>query len=203
MATLQEIRTAYRWDATAQRWRTRRGAFVAEKTIVAGLRRFAANAGRSLSRLTARMYAGDVTLADWQQQAAELVKGVHLSQQAAAVGGFDRMTQADYGRAGSRLKFHYARLQDFADKIERGDITEAQAVARSAYYGRAGNITFQNTRLEQARTRFREGRRVLGVGEHCRGCLAEAAKGWIPVGSVKPLGLEICRMSCLCRHVFR
>lgn len=204
MATLADIRKAFAWSATAQRYRRRNGQFVLQAELTEALRQYADAAGRSLRTLTAKMLGGGMTLAEWQAQMADRVKSIHLAMTVAASGGFGRLTAADYGRLGARLRYHYGRLQDFALKIEAGAMSDAQAVARSVLFGVAGNLTYQNARLDAARTGFKEARRVLHpTAEHCTGCLTESARGWVSIATAKPLGNDPCKMRCRCSLSFR
>jgi len=42
----------------------------------------------------------------------------------------------------------------------------------------------------------------LGAAEHCPDCLALAAQGWVPVGTLPPIGTETqCGDSCKCTIV--
>lgn len=43
---------------------------------------------------------------------------------------------------------------------------------------------------------------VLGVAEHCGGCVAETAKGRVPIGTLVPIGERDCLHNCRCRLVF-
>jgi len=44
---------------------------------------------------------------------------------------------------------------------------------------------------------------VLGVAEHCQGCIDETAKGWVPIGSLVPIGQRTCLSNCRCRYIFQ
>lgn len=44
---------------------------------------------------------------------------------------------------------------------------------------------------------------VLGMAEHCQGCIDETAKGWVPIGALVPIGQRTCLSNCKCRYVFK
>ena len=51
---------------------------------------------------------------------------------------------------------------------------------------------------------FDEERSVLDEGAlHCADCPAEAAKGWVPVGELTPIGERECMTKCRCSIEFR
>lgn len=48
-----------------------------------------------------------------------------------------------------------------------------------------------------------EERSVLGIADHCDGCLAEAGKGWRPIGTLLPIGGRDCKARCRCHFEYR
>lgn len=50
---------------------------------------------------------------------------------------------------------------------------------------------------------FREERNILGIAEHCGGCVGETARGWVPIGTLIPVGERDCLSNCLCTMEFR
>ena len=46
-------------------------------------------------------------------------------------------------------------------------------------------------------------KRILGVADHCKPCLRLAAKGFIPIADLTPIGNTPCRVFCHCRLIFR
>jgi hypothetical protein len=48
-----------------------------------------------------------------------------------------------------------------------------------------------------------EERRVLGVADHCPGCLEQAGLGWQPIGTLDEIGTEECGNNCRCEYEYR
>lgn len=40
---------------------------------------------------------------------------------------------------------------------------------------------------------------ILGIADHCEGCLEETAKGRVPIGTLVPIGERLCLSNCRCR----
>jgi hypothetical protein len=200
--TLATIR-AFRWSDAAQRWIGPGNRFVSQRELQRALATFVESAAAEARGMAARVADGHVTVGEWQTTTAGLVKDVDLAMTAAARGGFANLTQSDYGRAGQRLRTAYARLERFAREVAARRLTPAAIAARAAMYVRAGNGIYQNERRGGAVEVFTEERRVLGNAEHCDQCIAAAAAGWKPLGTLPPIGTLQCLSNCRCSFEFR
>lgn len=79
-------------------------------------------------------------------------------------------------------------------------ITTNQFVARAESYGAcvwgyAQDIERTTYQIDGA---YDLERLVLGEAEHCRECLEDAEKGFVPIGMLRPIGSRLCRTNCYC-----
>lgn len=90
-------------------------------------------------------------------------------------------------------------------------MSAAQFVARAELYGAnatwGGNINWDRQRRIRS-GRFNQERRVhlRPIGDHhaCETCKAESAKGWVPIGSLAPIGDSECLgINCDCIYQYR
>lgn len=93
--------------------------------------------------LAAQLANGDITIGQWQRGMRQMVTNSHSQQYSMAVGGRNVMTQADWGRVGATVKGQYQYLDNFANQIADGGMTEAQIAARSRMYVEASGTTFE------------------------------------------------------------
>jgi hypothetical protein len=110
-----------------------------------------------------------------------------------------------------RFKADLLRPQPFPpDKayqifIGPAPITANQFIARAESYG----ATVWGDAQEIARASYaREGvfdeeRLVLGDAEHCQGCIDDNARGFVPIGTLAPIGSRECRQNCRCHFSYR
>ena len=89
-------------------------------------------------------------------------------------------------------------------------MTSAQFVARTEQYAGVSWGNAINTRRERVRRlrQFTQERRVHAkpMGEHdaCVTCEGESAKGWVPIGTLLPIGDSECLgIKCDCYYEFR
>lgn len=115
------------------------------------VRQHISEAQAELQALTQRLYSGEIGLEQWEAAAATVIKDAHLANSAAAVGA-DSMSSVEYGRVGGNLADEYNFLADFADAINSGDISEAQALARINQYGQAAQQSYWSEYGRQAET---------------------------------------------------
>lgn len=189
----------YAYNNTAQRWfDTATGKFVSETAVVDEMRVHQQATYNVLDNVTRQLYAGQLTLEQWQIAAAYELKDAHLAQAMFAVGGKRNMTQANYGRVGGTLADEYRYLANFASEIAAGSVSEAQALARIRQYGNATQASY-----------WREYRNAtkelvywnLNPAEHCGDCLSLA--GGSPykpneLSHVPGDGNTQCRGNCKC-----
>ncbi len=142
-----------------------------------------------------------INAAEFETRMMELIKTTHIASMVLARGGFEQMSAADYGFAGAQIKKQYEYLRGFVR--EAGTLTANQIQARAALYGEALRPTYwamQNrTREQSGATRAK---RMLTAADHCAGCVAEAARGFVPVADLAPIGTADCRVRCRCYVIY-
>jgi hypothetical protein len=74
-------------------------------------------------------------------------------------------------------------------------------VARAQMYGRAAHSTFEAARSRDAEASGveQEERNITGSGDPCTECPSLSARGWVPLGSLPPVGSRACLANCRCR----
>lgn len=90
-----------------------------------------------LAGLTRDLYAGRISLPQWEISAAGAIKDAHVANGILGAGSTSAVGQGGYGRMGGNLADEYQFLHNFAEQIAAGDVSEAQAMARIGQYGNA------------------------------------------------------------------
>lgn len=194
----------YRWSERANRYIDANGRFVSRAFVRAEIDLALEAAQLRLAALAESLRVGGISLDAWIIEMRRAIKQVHLYSAAAARGGWAQMSQADYGRVGTLVREQYGYLENFANEIVDGLILDGRFLRRVALYGSAGRRTFH--RVEQLEMQLRamdEERSVLNPADHCEECIAEAAKGWVPLGTVIPIGERTCLTNCKCDMDYR
>lgn len=197
------------YDNSAGRWRNQEtGRFVAEASVIGEMRVHQDAAVTNLHGLTSQLYGGSISVEQWQVAAAAEIKDARLAQAMFAVGGKSNMTQANYGRVGSKLQREYRFLDQFAKDIAAGNVSEAQALNRIAQYGNNTQSSYWQE-YEQATPEGFEIWWVLGAAEHCQasasgyGCVDMASSSPYEPGSMTAHpgdGGSTCRGNCQCHE---
>ena len=159
-----------------------------------------------------RLYEGVRRLADGRRSpqmflshAKVMLKRQYLQEAALAAGGWDRLTPADYGRAGGKLQAQYRRLAEMTAGIRDGEVSEAQALSRMQMY--MGNARAEYFEVERERLppmlmgQARIERRTLGAskGGPCLDCQKWADRGWQAEGILPvPTQQSVCNGHCRC-----
>ena len=135
---MTEILARVVYNEASRRWRDlSTGRFVAEQTVRDELNRHVDAAQINLQSITRQLYAGNITVDQWQIATALEIKEAHMANAMFSVGGRANMTPANWGRVGGTLRDEYRYLTRFANQIAAGQISEAQALARIQQYGNA------------------------------------------------------------------
>jgi hypothetical protein len=196
----------YTWSEAAGRYvSTATGRYVTFDSVRQATEAVTRRSQANIKALAESLRAGEVNLADWQSGMTRELKMLHLSSAAAARGGWAQMTQADFGQVGAQLKTQYNFLNRMAGQIADGtQALDGRLVVRVNLYAQSGRGTFEDMRrrIEEAGGAELE-RRVLGIADHCKDCLREAAKNWQPIGVLARIGDSICRTNCHCHFEFQ
>lgn len=96
-----------------------------------------------VNTLAENLYTGQISLGQWEESMKSLVRGVHSSTAAIGKGGWESMTQSDWGRVGAEVKAQYRYLHGFAEHISdnRETISLNAIQARARLYGGASKHT--------------------------------------------------------------
>lgn len=157
--------------------------------------------------LTTAFHEGRIAPAVWVEQMSTNIKRLHLQNRALGAGGWDRLTQADYGAIGGRLRVEYQRLGDFAVAIQNGDSSIAQSLNRVNMY--AGTARRQYWQSLESRQLAPPGmvtleKRNLGRAEHCDDCVEYYNMGWQLIGTMpEPGDGSACMSNCQCTKEYR
>lgn len=157
-------------------------------------------------QLAEGLKAGTISLADWTEGMRELIR---LSQETGilvANGGVEFVTQADWNYMATQIEKQYQFLDKFA-----ADIAEdpqkwltGRLDNRMRLYQESAYSSYQNAIAREAKLNgMEEECWILGVADHCPGCLEQASLGWVPIGTLPEIGSQECSNNCHCEKEFR
>jgi hypothetical protein len=158
--------------------------------------------------LSDRLLAGEIGRDAWHRRMRDLLPERLYGGMAAALGGQAAdLDDGDRQWAEAEVRRQFGYLKRFATDLGTGDQPfDGRVRIRADQYGAAVWAAAQNVMLQRAiRDGDDEGRRVLGVADHCRnhgelmGCVEQAALGWQPIRDIKPIGDSPCHSRCHCR----
>jgi hypothetical protein len=101
----------------------------------------------------------------------------------------------------SELKY----AANFVRDITSGRLSPAQIQMRFQMYAQHIQQTYFGAQTDVQRAAgMTEERRVLNPGESCADCIAYAARGWVPIGTLPEPGEESeCQANCNCGKEYR
>ncbi len=196
----------YRWNERAAQYADQvTGRFVSRQLIRDQLENVVDASSQAMKALSQQLRDGNISLSDWQIQMMQQIKTTHLAGAAMQRGGWQQMTQADFGRVGRIVRREYGFLRNFADQIASGkQKLDGSLTRRAAQYGQQGRPTYVTFWDSMAAQRgFDEERSILQPAEHCTECVSEAGKGFRKIGDMIPIGRRICRSNDRCLKEFR
>lgn len=196
----------YLWNERAAQYSDRKtGRFVSRQAVRDQLDKVIDASSQVMRAISQQLRDGDIGLAEWQLEMMQQIKTTHLAGAAMQRGGWQQMTQADFGRVGQIVRNEYGFLRNFAEQIAIGkQKLDGTLTRRAALYGQQGRPTYlifwDSTAAQRG---FDEERSILQPAEHCTECISEDAKDFQPLGQMIPIGQRICRSSDKCLKEFR
>jgi hypothetical protein len=107
---------------------------------------------------------------------------------------------------GSAIKKQYAYLDGFAKEIQANPEAwiNGRLDARMNLYKESAYTTLADFQArEYGEQGYDEEINILGVADHCDDCLAETGRGWVPIGTLIPIGDRQCIVNCKCTIDYR
>jgi hypothetical protein len=202
-AVVRPDRTGFTWNAGAARYRDpRTGRFVPTSSVRAALDATLDQYKLEAKALAEQLRGGALSLRAFDQAMRQLVKDTHLMTSASAVGGWQQLLDdpAALGRAGRLIRTQYRFLDAFVRDVATGDQTLGGSLSiRASMYIDAGRNTYekQRTVLERA-AGFDQERSIRHVSDSCATCVSEAARSWVAIGTLIPIGQRDCLTNCRC-----
>lgn len=205
--------SAYRWNEATVRFISPTGKLVSPNALKQAINTVTRNAQAEFATLTGRMNAGEISIGEWQTQAAQHVKAVHTAADVAAQGGWSQLTPDDVARVEETIRYQLGRLQVLANEVAADDLklSGPRAIARAKLFdASASSGTFEASNADNWAAKVAAGVaveeiNVLGDAEHCEptpgrpGCKAETERGWVPYGTLSRPGQRSCVVNCRCR----
>ena len=159
---------------------------------------------KGIGYLSGRLHGGTITVDEWHSGMREAIRRMHTCATAEANGGWRNTSQAAWGHSGAVLKFQYGKLEGFASQLADGtQPINGRFQARCIMYGVAGHGTYEESvRRRETDNGARWERRVTSIAENCNACLEAADEGWVPIGTLPPIGSLTCLVNCLCHFEY-
>lgn len=192
------------YDRNAGRYRDERGKFLSQVSVEKLVDGRIGKLEAKLKQFTRMLNDGSISLDQWQGSVREAIKAAHIQAAIIGHGGRGNMGSAEYGRIGQRLRAEYAYLQNFASDLLGRRISAPMAMARIGLYAESVRGSYWlGSELRQQEQGYSLMRRILDdQAQHCADCLAFAARGIVPIGSV-PLPGQRCECGARCRCTVR
>jgi hypothetical protein len=130
---------------------------------------------------------------------SELTK-MHTALAMIAQGGREQMDVKSWGRVGQMIRSEAEYLRQFEIDLSKGEVSDAQMLARLIMYGEAGYKTYMGMVKAREAEAGMYARRILddSVTEHCDDCISAASGDFVPASEVREIGDSQCSSLCHC-----
>lgn len=199
-------RKKYEWSRKAARYRDpRTGRFITRNEVRGWVDKLVQQSQRRLATAADDLRNGRTSVGQWQKIMRDEIKQTQLAAEALVRGGWKQMTSRDFGRVGSRVREQFKYLDRFTREVESGkQASDGRLVQRAKSYAAAARVNFHESQTDQlAELGYSEEKNVLHVAEHCDDCVDQAALGWVPIGTLTPIGSRKCRVNDRCSVQYR
>lgn len=147
---------------------------------------------------------GVISLGQWEIRVTNWIKLSHVAGAILAVGGMARISEADWDIVNRNINTQLDYLHKLATDIANGLPLDGNICRRMGMYLQSGRKTYHDIEsVRMADRGFTEYANVLTPAEHCEGCLAETARGWVPLGELIPIGERDCMSNDKCYYAYR
>lgn len=194
------------WDKARRRYRySTTGTALPVVRVWATVERAVAPSRLALAQLTRAALAGGLSADEWRAGMQRHLRRIHTAAVAVACGGLAQMTPAHKRYAAAVAGQQDALLTRLAAVMAADDRPDDSALlAYSALLADSARGTYENTRIAlEARAGATEERRLRHAADTAPTCLAEEARGWLPIGTGRLIGDGESLTGCRCRKETR
>lgn len=183
----------YVWDERLRGGRYREvlpdgklGKFVSSEAIARDLATLHDAFADHLGGLAADMVDGKITPAVFQLTVQQQIKNAAVANTALANGGWTRVSQAGWGRAGAMLVNEYFYLRRFVAAYNNGELSREATIDRARLYaGNAYGRYYDERDYYMLNDGATLARLVVNPDERlCKICKGIADEGWKPIRSI-------------------
>jgi hypothetical protein len=159
---------------------------------------------RSLVRAaTDALVAGGLRLGSWFRAMRDAILPRHFAASFAVLDHPDP-PPADIDAIAAESDRQVGFLARFRGQLATAEQLLPGAPARAGLYAHAiWSISQSVARAKATRDGFKFERNQLGIADSCFDCLTQTALGWVPIGSLIPIGSRLCHVNCKCSLLFK
>lgn len=200
---MADILPGYLYEPATSRYRSAQsGKFVSRADITDLLREQVQSAEARLHDIATAYHEGKISSTSFVDLLRTEQRRLTLQNIALAKGGFDRLDQRSYGKAGASLRQQYAKIIGTAQDVVDGKVSLPQLLNRiDGYVGEGRRLYFETEREnkpEAPEDMTTIERRQLGNADHCDDCISYYEQGW-QVAGVLPSPGNACKCQSHCR----
>jgi hypothetical protein len=195
----------YTWDKATRKYHDDKGKPISQGEVRRRGLRVVNKSKEAMGKLSEAFNEGAITFEEWAVGMREGVKASHSAMVQLAYGGKDQMGPMERGRLGAVIRDQYKYLGGFLLEVETGQVEGDGLRARAEMYAEAswGSHESSVAAREKAAGATEERSFMEPEATHCQDCFDEASKGWVPIGSLTPIGERQCLARCQCNMEFR
>ena len=198
---------AWQWDSRIARYRyapgknRNLGRIVPQDRVRRMLDRHLTAERKVMKTIGQALTNGRIDVPEFQKRLAARSALMHVQARAMAIGGRDQMDIDSLLAARTHWLREAQFISNFGQQIARGEMSATAIIQRTQLYGEASLRSHYEkaARETAADAGYQEERWFLGTADHCEGCVAQASKLWVAIGSLPELGTQPCLVSCKCR----
>ena len=195
----------YAFNEIAGRFFGADGRFVSLANVRAALDNALSGAADDAAAIAQAYTSGTIGIAEFERQIQQLIKDSQVYASAVAAGGFANIDVVAIDVLQQRLAEQFSYLSNWADDLAAGTAQSTRGMAqRAKMYALSARNTYDVTyRAGQIERGYGEELNVLHPGEHCELCIEQTDLGWVPIGTLIPIGQRTCLSNDLCTVTYR
>ena len=205
------------FDVKSKRWKYRDSkAFAPMTAVKAQANKYLRSQQKDLILLGKKYLDGGLTLRQFQLEAGQKVKAIHLAEMIRASDKQTDIKSELFLMIGRNLKQQYYSGKDplsgerfglkyLAKDLENGTVSPQQLANRLRMFGESGKVSYWGTKSAIATDNgYTQAKRILGKAIHCAQCVEYARRGWESIeNAILPTVACSCRTNCKCSLDYR